>query len=89
LTRSRSIGSRSNSCRCTRAKRGGWIRSGALDLDLTATDARERLSGGGRRETAVAGGERRRSSPARPNPGFWASVWHAESTYAMCAKRRS
>jgi hypothetical protein len=45
---------------------GDGIESGASDLDPAAKDARARLSGGRRREAAVAGGERRRDSPARP-----------------------
>jgi hypothetical protein len=47
----------------------GRIESGTSDLDLAAEDACARLSGGGWRETAVAGGERRRSSPAITNSG--------------------
>jgi hypothetical protein len=45
---------------------GDGIESGASDLDPAAKDARARLSGGRRREAVVAGGERRRDSPARP-----------------------
>jgi hypothetical protein len=66
-----------------------WIRSGALDLDLTATDVCKRGGGGARRPTAAAGGERWWSSPAGPKLGFPASVSHADCVYAKHLSLRS
>jgi hypothetical protein len=69
LTRSRSVGSRSDGCGGCGLSGGGGIESGALDLDPAATNARERRGDGERRPTAAAGGERRRDSPANSNSG--------------------
>jgi hypothetical protein len=60
-----------------------------LDLDLTVADSCKRRGGGACWPTAATGGERRRSSPARPKPGFPASVWRVDCVYAKRARRRS
>jgi hypothetical protein len=46
LTRSRSVGSRSDGCGRMRAKRCGWIGSGPLDHDPAARDACKRPATG-------------------------------------------
>jgi hypothetical protein len=72
LTRSRSIRSRSDSCERLQVKRAAGL-SQARRILIRRLGTR--ASG---RSEARDGGGRRRTSPARPNLGFPASVWRAD-----------
>jgi hypothetical protein len=55
LTRSETVGSGSSGCGGSRAKRRGWIGSGASDFNPMAQDASKRRGGGVRRPAAATG----------------------------------